>query len=177
MKRLLDLSHRRQARVWLDAAPPAAFTPASALRAWLKPAIALSPARGVAGLEIHVPQGDKGVYALLGAEFRGHPTLKGLEVVVPVNDEGPPFPHPVTRQLEAVNVGLPATYAEAVLTGVARAVDAGQAPVDGALTFRWAAYSASNSSASIFEQAGAIVVRLLTLASVQSDDSIRALFD
>jgi hypothetical protein len=175
MKRSLELSQHRRANVWLDENPPADFTASSIVSRLVKPTILLDVSRKLAGVELKIPRGPKTSYALLGAEL-AHADVEGLEVLVSVNKAGFPLQSPLAPKPEEVRIGLLEEYPEAVIRGVEKVADAVGAPTGAVMRFRWAAHGVVGSSESVFEQAGGIVARLLSLPDGASDERIRALF-
>jgi hypothetical protein len=176
MKISLELSRHRKARIWLDEVPPANVGPASLVTKMAGSVSTKEVAHRVVGVEISIPHGGKHSYALLGAEF-SNTDEEGFEVVVPVSSyRGKTYTDPLVAKSEAVKVGLPAEYTEAVMSGTIDAALTFGAPKSGRLNYKWAAHASVSSSVSSFSLASRFVVRLLTLRSEERKD-ICALFE
>jgi hypothetical protein len=174
MKYSLELSSYRHANVWLDEAPPAAYTASSVVTKVVMPKVAIDAARRIAGVEIETPPGPSS-YALLGAELV-EADVDGLEVIVLVNEVGVRFPESLAMSDE-VKIGLRNEYVGAVFRGVAGVAEAVGAPTKRRLRFRWAAHGLVGSSQRTFEKASGVVLQLLMLSSSLEDleDRIRTL--
>ena len=176
MKRSFELSRHRRANVWLDEAPPAAYTASYVVTKVVMPKVAINAAlRIVAGVELSIPRGSSASYALLGAELV-EADVEGLEVIVFVNEAGVPFPASLAVMPEEVRIGLLHEYADALISGVAMAAETVGAPTKRKSRFGWAAHGLVTSSPSVFEKASGIVLRLLTLPSGGLDDQVHGLF-
>jgi hypothetical protein len=176
MKYSFELSGHRRANVWLDEAPPTAYTALSVEAKVVKPKSAIDATRRIAGVEVNFPHGPKSSYALLGAELI-EAEVEGLEVSASVNGFGTPFSASLANKLDRVRVGLPDEFAAAVICGAARIAEEAGAPVKRKLWFRWAAHGFVNSSPFVFEQVGGIVLELLSIRSVGEETLIRALLE
>jgi hypothetical protein len=173
--RSFQLSRNRLANVWLDEGPPADFTAASVVTRLVKPKVTVDPSRRVAGVEICIHHGPRASYALLGAELVDA-NVDGLEVVVAVNNMGSPFRPSLAILPDEAQVGLLEEYAGAVVAGAVKVAEEVGAPTGAAVKFRWAAHGHIGSSRSIFEMASGIVLQLLMLPEIVSDEQVRALF-
>jgi hypothetical protein len=176
MKHSIELSRHRRANVWLDEAPPAAYTAAFVVTKVVVPKVAIHAARRIAGVEVRIPHGPMASYALLGGELV-EADVNGLEVIVFVNHVGVPFPASLAGPPDEVKIGLPNEYADAVISGVAKVAEMVGAPTNRKLRFGWAAHGLVGSSQWVFEKASGIVLQLLMLPSADLDDRIRALFE
>jgi hypothetical protein len=176
MKYSLELSGHRRANVWLQEAPPAAYTASSVEAKIIQPRIAINAARTIVGVEIIFPHGPKSSYALLGAELV-EADIDGLEICVSVNRVGSPLSASLAQKLDEVKTGLPNEYAAAVVRGAGRSAEEIGAPVKRKLWFRWAAHGLVHSSPSAFELVSEIVLRLLTIPSGGEETQIRALLE
>jgi hypothetical protein len=174
MVRYFDLPQYRHVRVWLDEAPPAAFSASSVVTRVVKPKVIAAATRRVAGIEMNVPHGPRASYGLLGADLVAA-DVDGLEVVVSVNRMGVPYSGSLALTPDDVKVGLLDEYANAVVAGISRVAEVSGLPDRTSLRFRWAAHGLVGSSPSIFENVSGVVGRLLTLPLGASDADIRAL--
>jgi hypothetical protein len=169
------LSRNRLARIWLDEAPPASFTPSSFVTRMIQPSMVGDATRKIAAIELSVPHGPQVSYALLGAELvaskRG-----GLEVEVSISSLSFPFMSSIALHQEEVRVGLLDQYAGAVITGIEKHAELGSLPIGVKLQFRWAAHGLIGSSPSIFEKVSGIVAQLLLLPKDSSEENLIALF-
>jgi hypothetical protein len=176
MKYSFELSGHRRANVWLEEAPPAAYTASSVEAKTVKPRVAIDATRRVVGVEVSFPHGPKSSYALLGAELV-EANVAGLEISVSVNSVGAPFSASLAQKLNEVKIGLPNEYAGAVVRGAVRCAEEVGAPVQRKLWFRWAAHGFVNSSPYIFEQVSEMVLRFLTIPSGGEETKMRALLE
>jgi hypothetical protein len=138
------------------------------------PKVVIDAGRTTAGVEVRIPHGPMASYALLGAELV-EADVDGLEVTVFVNEVGVPFPASLAVQPDEVKVGLLHEYADAVISGVAKAAEAIGAPTRRKLRFGWA-HGLASSSPWVFEKASGIVLRLLMLPSGDLNDQVTGLF-
>ena len=171
-----ELPRYRQAQVWCDEEPPAGYSGKSILSRVVRPTILRATTHRTAAIELRVHHGGVVSYALLGAELRPA-AIDGLELVVPVREDGPALQASLALQSDEVQVGLKGEYARAVIDVAARACDGRPAPTGASLTFRWAAHAAVGSSPRAFGIACAIVCRLVTLPEVSSEQVKRVLED
>jgi len=156
--------------VWLDEAPPAAYTASSIVTKAVTPKAAIHAARTIAGVEVIIPRGSIH-YALLGGELV-EADVDGLEVSVFVNAAGAPFPTSLAGPPEKVRIGLLHEYADAVIRGVTKVAETSGAPTRQQLRFGWAAHGLVGSSPWAFEKASGIVLQLLTLPSGDLNDLV-----
>ena len=91
--------------MWLDEAPPAAYTASSIVTKVVKPKVVIDAARRIAGVEVKLPSLPTS-YALLGAELVDA-DVDGLEVIVLVNEVGVPFPSPSGRKASTSKSACP----------------------------------------------------------------------
>jgi hypothetical protein len=175
MRHSFELSRYRQANVWLDEAPPADFNALSMLTRLMKPKVVVDASRRIAGVEIKIPHGPIASYALLGAELV-ELDVDGIEVVVSINPTGSQFMPSLVLRQDEVKIGMLDEYAGAVFAGIERAAGSSGLPVNVALRFHWAAYGLVGSSSSVFEEASALVARLLTLPKGASEKQVEAIF-
>jgi hypothetical protein len=176
MEHLLELSHYRRAKVWLDEAPLAEFAPTSTVTSIIPPEKVVDASRRTATVELYVPHGAKVSYALIGAELT-NASCDGLEVKVLIKSEGYPYELSLASQIDDVRIGLLEEYASAVVDGVAGVAKSSGVPRRADLQFRWAAYGMVGSSPWVFRKVSAMVVRLLTLSTAVSDERIRMLVE
>jgi hypothetical protein len=176
MKHSLNLSRHRRANVWLDEAPPAAYTASSVVTKVVTPNVAIDPARRIAGVEFMFPRGPMPADALLGAELV-EANVDGLEVIVSVNEVGVPFPASVAVKSDEVKIGLLSEYADAVISGIAKVAETIGAPKRRSLRFGRAAHGLVGSSPRVFEEVSGIVLQMFILPDASLDNGIRMLFD
>jgi hypothetical protein len=139
MRYSFDLSRHRRVKVWLDEAPPSAFTGSSTVVRLVKPRVVVDAPQKIAAIEMNVPHGPKASYALLGGELVAS-NVDGLEVVVLVNSVGLPFTPSLALKPDEVKIGLLDEYADPVVAGVERVAKSTGLPTNAVLRFRWAAY-------------------------------------
>lgn len=174
MMRALGLSRHRRARVWLGELPNAEYLPTDFIRRVVSVGSASPPAGRVAAIELMVPHGPNASYGLLGAELLESGRIDG-ELSVAVSGTGLPMLESLAAMPDDVRIGLPNEYANAVVSGVERVVNAGWR-FEGELTFRWAAHAAVGSSSAFFAELAALVAGLLAKRSPPSEDELYAMF-
>ena len=176
MKHSIQVTPFRQANVWIDEAPPAAYVTSSIVRTVVKPRIAIVPVRTIAGVEVNFFHGGRSSYALLGAELI-EAESDDFEVCVSVNSDGPPFGAALAPGIDKIRIGLPDEYAQAVISGAIRFAENVAAPSKRKLWFRWAAHGLIGSSSFVFEQVSEIVAQLLLSPTVWDESQVRVLIE
>lgn len=130
-----------------------------------------------AAVEILVPLGPRSIYGLLGGHFN---PLSAGKLVVDVKvsaSSGRLLANSLPMNGDEVRIGLPAEYANAVLSGMDLAKSELESLISGHLSIDCSAHAVAGSSESIFMHLASIVVRIFNGANVDlTDDELKRFF-
>jgi hypothetical protein len=175
--RTLRFGKHKQARVWLDELPDSRY---AALHTIVRQTIAggdSTPVRTRAAVELYVPTGPRWYYGLLGGEWYADPTENSCRVSVSIAGANT---KPLTDSLAAldkVHTGLPLEFAEAVCVGLQTTLQQLAVVPRGTLAIICAAHGEIGSCDAVFQQLGAVLVKLLHASpAAPSDDELIQLF-
>lgn len=174
MIRVFDSDRYLRARVWLDELPELGYQSSGVIGHTAETNQAPSAQTRQAAVELFIPAGGRALYGLLGAELI--PTLDNkLLIQVAVSaDPQRRFEWSLAGRVDEVSIGLPADYAEGVITGALQRSDILGA---GVLRFDRAAHGVVGSSWEFFRRLATIVVHVLVLQPVEAtDEEMNALF-
>ena len=161
---MLTLPFHRKARIWFGDLPQACLEAKQVIdRSFCLASPGLKNRHDLA-IEIFVPKGARFEYGLLGGEFI--PDDSGcLQVFVSAASEGVPFNESLASKLDEVWIGLPLSYARAIMDGVAIAEKELAFLPSGKLHFNCAAYGTAGSCVAIFRTLSTTIVKLLRLGN------------
>lgn len=175
--RILELGKHRRARVWIGELPDVACPSVKTLTHTI--AADGEPQNGLrlAAIEVFVPLGPRSMYGLLGGQLRPDATgYLSVDVCVSAANERLLVDN-LAMKGDEVRVGLPAEYAQAVLSGVSLAKGELNALTAGKLSINCAAHGAIGSCEAAYKHLAAILVKLFNAASLElSDEELVELF-
>lgn len=172
MLRYIDLGKYRKARVWLDELPPMPTGRATLLQRTLYLQCSSHQALRKAGLELFIPAGPSFLYGLLGATI-SEAAVSTFEVELrTLLRQDHIYSSSLAGSAGTAFWGLPGEYSEAVMNGVALALNQQCRLGAAKLSIGVAAFSAVGSNNEIFKRLGFNLVRLFSEASLESSDEI-----
>lgn len=169
---LLELSHERRARVWLERLPDCRIDRQVIRSARVIEEAATSvPFIRKAGIELLVPEGGRALYALLGLEL----VVRESPMVEVIAGDGEPFVESLAASLDVVRWGLADEYVDAVFDGAFRGVREFGAPASMSLQFGCAAHGEAGSTHAMFRRLAWLLVGLVALPCGDEREFCRAI--
>jgi hypothetical protein len=156
--RAVSIGRFGKGRLWVDEQVEVAFVPVEISERRVTPGAGTNEPRSVT-VEVYLPRGARAEYGLLGIRYE---SAIGRDLVVRVlasEPSGRKYEQSLAEQVDKVVVGLPAEYAEAVLSAICDAAAGRLGP--GLLVVDRAAHGVFGSSVNLFKQLATLLVRLV----------------